>query len=101
LVHKNGKSALFEPDASNSQVTVDDGLSQKILTMAGAGISANADWSVDPELQSGRLIRVLPDYTVEDDSAVWLLYPKSYVLTSKVRVFIDFLMSKLGSTTVG
>jgi len=57
LVHQNGNTALFEPDASNSQVTVDDGLSQKILTMAGAGISANADLLESLPTRTGVLTR--------------------------------------------
>jgi len=30
----------------------------------------------------------------------WLVYPKSNVLTAKVRVFIDYLLEKIGDTPV-
>ena len=60
----------------------------------------NSLWSVHTELQEGSLVRVLEDYEVEDQSAVWLVYPKSNVLTAKVRVFIDFLVEKIGSPPI-
>jgi hypothetical protein len=28
---------------------------------------------------------------------LWLVYPKSNVLTAKVKVFIDFLVEKIGN----
>ena len=66
-------------------------------TLAGAGISMGSIWSIHRELKDGSLVRVLPDYEVDDGSAIWLVYPKSNVLTAKVRVFIDFLIEKIGS----
>ncbi|MEM7398933.1 MAG: LysR family transcriptional regulator, partial [Pseudomonadota bacterium] len=38
----------------------------------------------------------LPDYEIADQSALWLVYPKSNILTAKVRVFIDFLLDRIG-----
>ena len=68
--------------------------------MAGVGISMNSCWSVYKDIQNGLLVRVLPDYEVEDRSAIWLVYPKSNVLTAKVRVFIDFLLEKIGDPPI-
>lgn len=39
-------------------------------------------------------MRVLPDFSVADDVALWLAYPKSNVLTAKVCVLIDFLIDE-------
>ena len=58
----------------------------------------NSLWSVYRELADGSLVRVLPDYWVDDQAALWLVYPKSNVLTAKVRIFIDFLLTKIGNT---
>jgi DNA-binding transcriptional LysR family regulator len=33
-------------------------------------------------------------------SALWLVYPKSNVLTAKVRVFMDFLLEHVGQHPV-
>lgn len=60
----------------------------------------NSCWSVQKEIRAGTLVRVLPDYEIDDQSAIWLVYPRSNVLTAKVRVFIDFLMEKIGDPPV-
>ena len=52
-------------------------------------------WNVHAELQKGNLERVLPEYEVDDGSAIWLVYPKSNALTAKVRTLIDFLIESL------
>lgn len=97
LVGRDGNAGQFNPCLAGCRLMVDDGLSQKIATIAGAGISMNSLWSVHRELADGSLVRVLPDYKVDDQTALWLLYPKSNVLTAKVRIFIDFLLEKIGN----
>ena len=96
LIGRDGQAGQFNPRLAGGRLIVDDGLSQKIATVAGAGISINALWSVHRELAEGTLIRVLPDFEVDDQIALWLVYPKSNVLTAKVRIFIDFLLEKIG-----
>lgn len=92
----DGTTGEFNPSMANSQLIMDDGLSQKQATLAGAGVSLNAIWSVHTELTSGRLVRVLPDVEGNDGSVLWLIYPKSNVLSPKVRVFMDFLIDEIG-----
>ena len=100
LVGRDGLTCQFNPRAAGGRLIIDDGLSQKIATMAGAGISINSLWSVHRELTDGSLIRVLPDYQLDEQTALWIVYPKSNVLTAKVRVFIDFLLDRLGRIPV-
>lgn len=88
--------AMLDPMAENCRLIVDDGLSLKLATLAGAGIAANARWSVHQELRDGRLQQVLPAVQVDEDAALWLLYPKANVLSAKVRVFMDFLLTQIG-----
>lgn len=98
LIGPDSASGQFDPRGANCRIVVDDGASQKIATIAGAGISVNSLWSVNREIINGRLFRVLPEYEVDDQSALWLVYPISNVLTAKVRVFIDFLLEKIGKS---
>ncbi|MEZ5591904.1 MAG: LysR family transcriptional regulator [Gammaproteobacteria bacterium] len=90
----------FPPPGTENRVVCDDGTSMRIAAKAGVGISMNSYWSVYKEIQDGSLVRVLPDYEIEDQSAIWLVYPKSNVLTAKVRVFIDFLLEKIGNPPI-
>lgn len=91
------RHCLFPPASARDLMKCDDGTSTRLATLSGVGISMNSLWSIQDELGEGTLLRVLPDYEVKDGSAVWLVYPKSNVLTPKVRVMIDFLVDRLGS----
>lgn len=97
LVGPQGKEEQFDPRTSQNRLIIDDGLSYKIATMEGAGIAIHALWSVHRELAEGTLVQVLPGYHMSAEPALWLVYPKSNVLTAKVRVFIDFLLERIGN----
>ena len=75
-------------------------MSIRIAATHGVGICMTSLWHVQSELAAGSLVRVLSDYEVNDGSAIWLVYPKSNVLTAKVRVFIDFLIEQIGTPPV-
>jgi len=96
LISADGAQGEFNPAEADCKLVLDDGLSQKLATMAGAGISANSLWSVHAELASGVLCRIMPEWVIEDGTALWLVYPKSNVLTAKARVLIDFLVDRVG-----
>ncbi len=98
LAGPSGVAGHFDPRHAAAHLIVDDGLCQKVATIAGAGISLNSLWSVHAELSSGTLIRVLPDFDVIDSSVLWLVYPKANVLSAKVRVFMDFLLDRIGKS---
>lgn len=88
-----GARATF---GGGERIRLDDGASQRAATLAGAGISANALWLVHEDLAQGRLVRVLPEWQVDDSAVLWLVYPKANVLTAKVRALIDFLVERIG-----
>jgi len=92
----DGEIHVFDPARANCRLVMDDGLSLKRAACAGVGIGLTALWNAAADLREGRLVRVLPDYEVQDETGLWLIYPKSNVLTAKVRVFIDFLLEKIG-----
>ena len=94
------RACTFPPPGVENRVVCDDGASMRIATKAGVGIAMNSGWSINRDIRDGSLVRVLPDYEVDDESAIWLVYPRSNVLTAKVRVFIDFLIEKIGDPPV-
>ncbi|MEP1208011.1 MAG: LysR family transcriptional regulator [Rhizobiaceae bacterium] len=96
MVAADGRTALFAPSEGKCRLIFDDGHSMKLATIAGAGISANSLWSVDREIRQGYLVPILPGFSLDEQIALWLIYPKSNVLTAKVRVFIDFLRAEIG-----
>ncbi|EWH10199.1 LysR family transcriptional regulator [Catenovulum agarivorans DS-2] len=90
----------FPPASVKPQIIVDDGASMREATKAGAGICMSSIWNVYKELKAGSIVQVLPEYKLDDQAAIWLVYPKSNVLTAKVRVFIDYLIEKIGEPPV-
>lgn len=97
LVGPKAEKEQLHLRSSQNRLIIDDGLSYKIATMNGAGIALHALWSVHRELSGGTLLQVLQDYRMDTEPALWLVYPKSNVLTAKVRVFIDFLVDRIGA----
>lgn len=100
LIAEENRACVFPPSENQQRLVCDDGASMRLAALAGVGISMSSIWSIHNELKDGSLVRVLPEYQVDDGSAIWLVYPKSNVLTAKVRVFIDFLIDKIGSPPV-
>jgi DNA-binding transcriptional LysR family regulator len=95
IIHADGRTASLDPAKMICRTILDDGTSQRLATLAGMGISINSLWSVAQDIEAGRLVHVLPDWRSHDRSVLWLIYPKSNVLTPKVRCFMDFLIGRL------
>lgn len=100
LAAPGARACSYPPPESKARIICDDGANMRTAALAGAGIAMGSMWSISGELKDGSLTRVLPDYEVNDGSAIWLVYPKSNVLTAKVRVFIDFLVETIGSPPI-
>jgi len=97
LVSRDGSQAVFDPKQARHRLILNDGMTQKHATLAGAGISVNSLWLVHKEIADGSLQRVLPDYQIAEQPGLWLIYPKSNVVSAKVRVLIDFLIAHIGN----
>jgi DNA-binding transcriptional LysR family regulator len=63
----------------------------KLAAMAGVGIYLAAGFLVRDELESGRLVRLLPDYRPVE-LTMNAVYPHRHHLSAKVRTFIDLLV---------
>ncbi|MBU2958290.1 LysR substrate-binding domain-containing protein [Paracoccus sp. 1_MG-2023] len=98
----NGRDVWrLDPKAMKCRAIFDDGASMRIATTAGAGISINSVWNVAQELREGSLVQILPDWRLNDRSVLWLVYPRSNVLTPKTRLFMDFLIGTLDTDWMG
>lgn len=67
----------------------------RALALAGLGLAVLPEWLVLDDLANGRLVRVLPQYSLASQP-VHVLFPNSAHLPRKSRVFIDFLAEHLG-----
>ncbi len=97
LISDAGETFTLDPATMICRTLVDDGDAQREATIAGAGLSINSLWSVTHELEAGRLTHVLPGWHLNQPTVLWLVYPRSNVLTPKTRIFMDFLIRHLGN----
>ncbi|MEN5093671.1 LysR family transcriptional regulator [Pseudomonas protegens] len=73
---------------------VDNSLLLSEMLVAGLGIGALPDFVAQPLLDSGQLLRVLPEQRLPSRQ-IYALYPSQRHLSQKVRVFVDFLVEAL------
>lgn len=69
------------------------------VALAGGGLTLLPRWVVADDLESGRLVEVLPKTRfspyVGDDTGVYALYVERRYLAPKVRGFLDYLIESL------
>ncbi|MCL9667588.1 LysR family transcriptional regulator [Rosenbergiella epipactidis] len=63
------------------------------LALRGTGITRIAAHSVQPYVESGELIRVLPEWRSKK-RPVWIVFPATRLMPSRTRIFIDSLVSR-------
>lgn len=66
------------------------------LALRGTGITRIAAHSVQPYVESGELIRVLPEWRSKKRS-VWIVFPATRLMPSRTRLFIDSLVRRFES----
>lgn len=64
------------------------------LAAAGAGIACEPDFIVAPEIDAGRLVPILTDWTLPS-GPISAVYPSRRHLSAKVRAFVDFLVERI------
>lgn len=65
--------------------------------LAGAGIAALPGIIARPELDAGRLVRVLPGWTTQRKE-LYFVYPSAQSVTARLRLFIDHLATTMAKS---
>ncbi|MBZ7920603.1 LysR family transcriptional regulator [Ensifer adhaerens] len=68
----------------------------RAAVIAGAGIALRSTWDIGPELRSGQLMQVLPQWEGSKQLTLSAVYPSRQFLPAKVRLFIDYLAGLYG-----
>lgn len=58
--------------------------------LAGTGIGLLPDYSCAQDIADGRLVEILPEYTLDEDPT-YALYPHRKFLSANVKAFVDYL----------
>ncbi len=61
--------------------------------LAGRGIAMLPTFIIGADLQTGRLISLLPDYA-PPQLAIYVLYPRNRHLSAKIRLFTEFMQER-------
>lgn len=91
---KGPEGEIEVPVSGSLQVDDDEALSQAVL--GGLGVALLPTFIIGGDLQAGRLRAVLSEY-IPVERQVYALYLPTRHLPAKVRVFIDFLVERIGS----
>ena len=62
--------------------------------ISGMGLTLLPHWLIDEDINTGKLVRLFPDYQVtatDFNTAAWLLYPSRAYIPLKVRLFVKEL----------
>lgn len=62
----------------------------RVGVLSGLGLAQGPAWLFSEELESGAVVRVLPEYAPERHP-IYAISPSGRLQSSKVRVFVDFL----------
>jgi DNA-binding transcriptional LysR family regulator len=77
----------------NYHVNNSEALREALLQ--GAGVGRIPTFIVGPDIQSGKLIQLLTEYTIPMKT-LFAVFPERRHMPAKVRVFVDFLLDSLG-----
>jgi DNA-binding transcriptional LysR family regulator len=91
-----GHTWVFRRDGNEVPVTASgrlkvnaaEGMREAVL--ADMGIAIASEWMFEPELEDGRVRRVLTDWTLPPMD-LWALYPTGRMASAKARAFVAFV----------
>jgi LysR family transcriptional regulator for bpeEF and oprC len=87
FVNQSGETVRFE---EKPRLSVNETVTIHKLIMNGGGIGVLSGFICAPDLREGRLVRLLPEWTMPALEAS-VVFPSSRALSQPVRAFIDFL----------
>jgi len=99
-IFRTQNQAPFEV-AVSGQTLIANALSIRQAARNGMGPVLLADWLIERDLKTGRLVDLFPAFEAsanDFDTGAWALYPSRNFLPQKVRVMIDFLRENLSKT---
>jgi len=72
-------------------VRTNGGIAARSFIASGAGVGILPDYAVKDELESGALLRLLPEWHEETERPISALFPVRAQMPARVRLLVDFL----------
>ncbi len=83
------------PVRVTARLRVNNGDVMRDIAASGLGLTVLPNFIAAKDLEKGTLVPVLTDYSLPE-TAVSAVYPQNRHLSTKIRVFVDFLASRFG-----
>lgn len=99
--------SFVSPDHGTRSVAVTSALAAEDAGLlveaaaAGLGVLNTTDWYVTRELLDGRLMQVLPEWSIADRGAVYIVTPAAQGLPSKTRAFAEWITRQFVTPSLG
>jgi len=77
-----------------AHIVCNDGEAAHAMALQGMGIALKSFWDVTDDLETGRLVQVLPKH-VASSAPLNVVYLRGRDLAPRIRVFVDFLIARL------
>jgi len=88
LLHQGSRQITVRTDGP---LVANDGEALATAAIGGAGVMQAADWLVGRELADGRLVEVLPKWSVGGDGAVHAVLPAGRLVPAKTRALVEWV----------
>lgn len=88
-----------EAVAVTGTLTANDGESLLAAALAGIGVLGSGEWLVSREIEAGRLVRVLPDWTLDADGGIYLVRPSAKYSPASTLAFKAWIESRFAAGT--
>lgn len=89
FTHGDGEPVVVQ---GKGAVVTDKTPTAHACALAGVGLSVFPDFLVAPDIAAGRLVRLLPDWTLPS-GGIYAVYPATRFRPAKVRAFVDILLT--------
>jgi len=94
-VWRFARDGVLEEVAIRSVTAANSGEVLRMLALAGHGIALLDDYTVQSDIEAGRLCRLLPDYAITNSTfqfgrGIHAVFRRTDYVPAKVRAFLDF-----------
>jgi len=89
------KKTVTELQDIKGNIKCDNGEIIKELTLSGLGITVKSSCDIVDEVKEGKLIVLLKDYEVVNETEFYAVYQSSRNTSPKIKAFIEFFQEKL------
>lgn len=89
--HRDGRDFTL---AVTGTIAANSGEALSQLAQLGVGIAREGNFTVQDDLDSGRLVALLEDYNPRDRAAFHAVFVGGAAMPARVRVLVDFLVQK-------